>query len=148
MLLPFTIAPAPADGDPPSGPVTPRVEEPYFLALASGMRPPPPDRTEHMRAVLAALPIAVVALDFEGRVTLWSAAAQALFGWNEEEALGRVAASEMCALARDAIGGKTVLDVRMSPMRSDGERVDVSASIVPLRDGDAVMGAVAVFTRV
>jgi PAS domain S-box-containing protein len=101
-----------------------------------------------MRAVFAALPLAVVALDFEGRVTLWSNAAQALFGWNEEEAVGRVAASDMCALARDAVGGATVLDVRLSPMRSDGERIDVTASIVPLRDGDSVMGAVAVFTRV
>ena len=44
---------------------------------------------ERMRLVLDTAPDAFITLDREGRITTWNAAAARLFGWSEEEALGR-----------------------------------------------------------
>jgi PAS domain S-box-containing protein len=44
---------------------------------------------ERMRLVLDTAPDAFITLDREGRITTWNAAATRLFGWSEEEALGR-----------------------------------------------------------
>lgn len=43
-----------------------------------------------MRAAVDASPVPLVLLDTGGRVQLWSAAAEALFGWSAAEAIGRV----------------------------------------------------------
>ena len=41
-----------------------------------------------LQAVLKASPLAIVTLDRQGRVTMWSGAAQEIFGWSEDEVLG------------------------------------------------------------
>src|SRR4051812_25140535 len=41
-----------------------------------------------VRAVIDALPRAVIVLDAAGRIVLWSGRAEELYGWTEEEALG------------------------------------------------------------
>ncbi len=43
---------------------------------------------EKLRAVFDAAPIAVTALDPEGRVQSWNAAAERMLGWGEEEVIG------------------------------------------------------------
>jgi PAS domain S-box-containing protein len=149
MLLPFTINPSPdaAEGDPPSGPVpTPRTDEPFLISLASGMRPPPPDRDEHLRAVFTASPLAIVTLDFEGRVTMWNPAAEELFGWTAEEALGRQPSPELLALGKSAIAADTVTGVEATHVRKDGTRITARVSIAPLRTGTSATGIVAIFT--
>ena len=42
-----------------------------------------------LRAVIGSSPIAIVSLDAQGRVTGWNRAAKHIFGWTEEEVLGR-----------------------------------------------------------
>jgi PAS domain S-box-containing protein len=148
MLLPFTINPTPAEGDPPSSsPLTPRTDEPFLISFASGMRPPPPDRDEQLRAVFEASPLAIVSLDFEGRVTLWNPAAEALFGWTADEAIGRTPSPELVTLAKNAIAGDTVTGVEATHTRKDGGRVKARVSIAPLRGAGAAIGTVAIFTR-
>ncbi|MEV6563692.1 SpoIIE family protein phosphatase [Streptomyces kronopolitis] len=46
----------------------------------------------HPGGLLDVLGVAAVMLDADGRITLWSPQAEALFGWSAEEALGRSAA--------------------------------------------------------
>jgi len=41
------------------------------------------------RALVAAAPDAIIASDAKGLITLWNAGAQRIFGYTEEEALGR-----------------------------------------------------------
>ncbi len=43
-----------------------------------------------LRAAVDASPVALVLVDPEGKVRLWSAAAEALFGWTADEAMGRL----------------------------------------------------------
>ena len=45
---------------------------------------------ERLRVVLDAAPLAFVLVDVEGRVQLWNAAAEQLFGWGPDEVLGEL----------------------------------------------------------
>lgn len=46
------------------------------------------DVAERLDTLVQSSPIAIVALNMEGRVTLWNPAAEQLFGWTEDEVLG------------------------------------------------------------
>ena len=46
-------------------------------------------RAEALEQAVAAMPLAVVVIDVEGRVVLWSGAAEELYGWQATEAVGR-----------------------------------------------------------
>jgi PAS domain S-box-containing protein len=49
-----------------------------------------PERvTEALETLAAILPVAIIGIDSEGRVDLWSPGAAAIFGLNEEESLGK-----------------------------------------------------------
>ena len=50
------------------------------------------------RGVIDALPGAVVVTDPGGRIVLWSATAERLYGWREPEAAGSIRCSELLAL--------------------------------------------------
>lgn len=47
------------------------------------------DIKEHMSALVASSPYALVSIDLQGRVTSWNAAAEALYGFRSEEVLGK-----------------------------------------------------------
>ena len=108
------------------------------------------DTSRTLEALMAVSPAAVVALDRDARVTVWSPGATQLFGWTAEEVLGRTtplrAADELDAdfgwryYEQDA-----VLEEGTRP-RKDGTRVDVMLSAAPLRDADGtVTGTIGVF---
>jgi len=150
MLLPFTINPTanPAEGDPPSNPPPPLSgEPPFLLALADTVRPPPLSERERVGAAFAAAPLAIVALDRDGRVTLWNAAAEAAFGWSACEACGRRPSAEFGQLAARALAGETLIDVEGAHARKDGGTVSLRASLAPMRSASGdIDGVVSIFS--
>ncbi|ELZ28795.1 PAS sensor protein [Halosimplex carlsbadense 2-9-1] len=115
------------------------------------------ETNERLNAIIEASPAALIALDLEGRVTLWNAAAERIFGWEEAEVLGEryPAVPADCEDEHERINeqvqsGETVTAVETKRLRNDGSPVDVSLSVAPLRDegGERVgqMGALADIT--
>jgi PAS domain S-box-containing protein len=106
--------------------------------------------------LLDAVGEAVVAVDLEGRVVYWNRAAEGLYGWSKDEALGRdlaetahaVASPEQAteAIERMMSGGGWSGEMRIR--RKDGSTVPVSLSGGPLFDADGEpMGIVSVATE-
>ena len=94
-----------------------------------------------LEALLQAPSLAILAVDKQGCVILWSPSASRMFGWTEPEVLGRflpIVTEEQRQGVSDRIqselkGESTgVLDV--SARRKDGSLVDVSLWTAPLRD--------------
>ncbi len=96
---------------------------------------------ETLRAVLQAAPLAIVGVDTDGRVRLWTPAAERLFGWSEEGALGRFAPfvpEERIGEFYDRLarvhGGEELNGHELWRQRRDGSPLEVSSSAAPLRD--------------
>ncbi len=117
-------------------------------------------RQDEQAALLQALihtsPVAVIAIDPEGRITTWSPAAERIFGWTEREVLGRPDPTvpedqweEYRALREMVLRGMTFTGVEVCRRRKDGSGIELSISAAPLRDArGAVIGIMAVLVDV
>jgi PAS domain S-box-containing protein len=99
----------------------------------------------YVRAVVAASPGAIVAVDREGTVTLWNPAAQAAFGWSTAEAVGTEVQPELGALCTRVLAGEEVSALPVTLQRRDGVATLLRVSAVPLRDGAGEAYGVAAF---
>jgi len=105
----------------------------------------------HMATIVAGSSDAIVSKDLQGRITSWNPAAENIFGYRAEQALGRplgelivppeLQDEEVSILSRIARGERVphFITVRQ---RADGSRVDVSVTVSPIHDAQGqVMGA-------
>ncbi len=95
-----------------------------------------------LRSLVAASPLAIITLDLEGIITLWSPSAERIFGWREEEVKGssfqfimerEKGRKQIEAFLSRARRGETISGVRMKRSRKDGSSVDLNFAISPLR---------------
>ena len=110
---------------------------------------PPRDLTQvSLRAMLEACPLAIVALDLDGIVRMWSPGAEQMFGWTKEEAVGHPFPIAPGLLEAQLHSSSTPGNEITWP-RKYGEPLHVSLSAVPLRDDDGnVEGKVIIFADI
>lgn len=94
-----------------------------------------------LQALIQASPLAILTLDAEGKVLSWNEAAEHIFGWKEEEVLGKKLPivpedreKEFRALINIALEGRAFTGVEISRQKKNGAMIDVSVSSAPLRD--------------
>ena len=102
--------------------------------------------SEQTRALLAAIVQSsndsMVSVRLDGTISSWNAAAERLFGYEADEALGRpydlivpvARREEELARTRRVIEGEVAAEYETSRVRKDGREVPVSVSIAPLLD--------------
>ena len=101
------------------------------------------DRLRFQASLLEEVQSAVIATDLDNRITYWNRAADAIYGWTSEEAVGRDL-HELVSVDPDSaavVPRSVVRDGRrwmgiMRDRRKDGSHVLTSVSAVPLRDGE------------
>ncbi len=105
-----------------------------------------PAASRSLAALVGASPLAIVAFDPEGVVTMWNPAAERIFGWSENEALGArlpfVPAEkqeEFRTLLRRALRGEAFTEPELHRRRADGSPIVVSVSTTPLRRPDGTI---------
>jgi two-component system, sensor histidine kinase and response regulator len=118
--------------------------------------------TDRLRLLLESSGEGIYGVDTDGRCTFVNPAGAALVGWRPEELLGRnmheathhsredgspYPAAE-CPLSRAIRAGQSCQDVEEVFWRRDGTPFSGRCSCHPLRDGDAIRGAVVLFTDV
>ena len=116
------------------------------------------ESNDRLRTLIQTSPTAIVALDVDGKVTLWNPAAKQIFGWGEEEALGRnyshlVNAKQRRADFENLLGrvlqGESFTGLEFPRQRKDGAQIYINSSAAPLHDaGGKVMGVMAVMQDV
>ena len=107
----------------------------------------------YLRAIVDSSPVAIVSMDLDGTVRSWNEGAERIFGWTEEEAVGRFLPhvgpehrAEFEAL-RDRLLERSSSHERVEirRRRKDGSPVDLAQSYAPLRDAlGRVTGMVAI----
>jgi len=111
---------------------------------------------EHHRALIDASPVAIVDFDLEGRVRSWNAGATEMFGWKEEEVIGRVSPivpEDELPFFLDNIArirlGETMRDIDVRRCDREGSLLDVNISAAPIRDAHGeVVGVIALMLDV
>ncbi|WHZ15237.1 MAG: diguanylate cyclase/phosphodiesterase (GGDEF & EAL domains) with PAS/PAC sensor(s) [Nitrospira sp.] len=95
---------------------------------------------DRLTALVHASPVGIVILDAEGLCRLWNPAAEKIYGWREEEVLGRplptVApeqSNEHRFLRERVMEDKAFTDLEVVRYRKDGTPVYTSLSTAPLR---------------
>ncbi|NLC56771.1 MAG: PAS domain S-box protein [Armatimonadetes bacterium] len=95
---------------------------------------------EAFRTLLEAAPLAVVALDRRGIVTIWNAEAERLFGWSAAEVVGARTPlllpdqqEEFRRLLQRAHAGQSATAAEMRLSRRDGTLFPASISVAPVR---------------
>ncbi|MFP4056046.1 MAG: ATP-binding protein [Candidatus Brocadiia bacterium] len=109
-----------------------------------------------LSALIDASPLAIVAIDIEGKVWTWNPAAERTFGWSAEEAVGGPVPTasgqwrgQHDALREHLARGESITDLELRRQRKDGSAIDVRVSAAPLRDeAGHVVGAMAVMADV
>ena len=97
------------------------------------------DLNRRLEAVIDASPLAIIRLDLQGTVRAWSRAAEQLFGWREEEVLGRPLptvpegqSQEFQALLERTARGEVLTGYTTRRRRKDGTLADIRLWTAPL----------------
>jgi two-component system cell cycle sensor histidine kinase/response regulator CckA len=116
------------------------------ISLPNGEEIGRPAASRILATLIEASPLAIVAFDPDGVVTMWNPAAERIFGWSESEALGTrlpfVPAErqeEFLALRRRALLGEVFTEPELHRRRADGSPIIVSVSTSPLRRPDGTI---------
>ncbi len=96
---------------------------------------------ELLRSVFSASPLAIVAMDTRGNVTLWNPAAERLFGWKRDDVVGRQppeipedAEASVELIRARVLSGEELTDVETKRRRKDGTLVSVTLTMAATRD--------------
>lgn len=104
----------------------------------------------HLASMIASSNDAILAIDLEMKITSWNAAAERLYGYSEEEAVGQTVLmlvpderrDEEPTILTQIKAGKIVEPYETQRRRKDGRLVEVLLSVSPIRDTNGnVIGA-------
>jgi len=114
------------------------------------------ERTAHLNALIRHSPVAIIALDVEGRVVMCNPAFEQLFLYAEKELVGKnldrvIAAGDMVEEAQNLtvrVAQQEAIHVTTRRQRRDGTFVDVELQGVPLRIDGKIVGTYGLYVDV
>ncbi len=110
-----------------------------------------------LRSIVQHSPLAIYAIDGDGRIRLWNKACEVAFGWSADEVVGErppfLGDESTNALYDETralvFAGETITGVEVRRVRRDGSPVDISLAMAPLHNADGrVTTAVAVLADI
>jgi two-component system cell cycle sensor histidine kinase/response regulator CckA len=97
------------------------------------------EANDRLRAAIWSSPLPILAVDTRGMVRLWNRTAEHVFGWTEEEVLGRPIPivpddlrPQFEALMRRLLAGESIYGAEIRRRRRDGSHMEMSLSAAPL----------------
>jgi PAS domain S-box-containing protein len=98
------------------------------------------EANEHLAAVIQSSPLAIYTLDPTSTVRTWNRAAEALYGWQADEVIGRPLPTigqdleDHTRLRDRVLRGEALRGMEVTRRRKDGTSVNISLSVAPLHD--------------
>lgn len=109
-----------------------------------------------LRAVMDAVPAAIITLTPGGKIGLWSRGAERIFGWKRQEAEGRDApylspdnAAQAASLRQRVLSGNEIQNLPIQRREKSGTVLDLVVNAVPQRDAEGnISGIISVMDDV
>ena len=99
------------------------------------------ESNQKLRSVIEGSPLAIIARDLNGVISLWNPAAEALLGWTADEVIGTSRSivpedmrTDVNAMRKQVEQGLMVSQEETRRMRKDGVVLDVSLSVAAIHD--------------
>jgi PAS domain S-box-containing protein len=96
---------------------------------------------ETLQALIDYSPLAIIMLDLDAHILMWNNAAEKMYGWTPQEALGKFIPivpedklEEQQMIRENVIKGEVFTNLELERSRKDGSRIPIGLSIAPLRD--------------
>lgn len=108
------------------------------------------EQSQRLAAIVSSSDDAIISKTLDGRITSWNAAAERIFGYSSDEMIGqnirRIIPHELLNEETEIVTklarGERVEHYETVRMTKDGQRVDLSITVSPMRDGAGrVVGA-------
>jgi two-component system, cell cycle sensor histidine kinase and response regulator CckA len=111
---------------------------------------------DRLEAIVDASPLPIVMAGVEGEVLLWNRAAEHVFGWTEDEAIGRRLLcvpedrqGEYDAFRSEVLQNRPFMGRETVRVRKDGTRIDVAISTSAIHDAEGhPVGSVALYVDI
>ncbi|MBI4597432.1 MAG: CHASE domain-containing protein [Candidatus Omnitrophica bacterium] len=108
-----------------------------------------------LQAVVQASPVAILSMNAQGEVLTWNPAAERLFGWSEQEVVGKLVPivpegrqEDFRTVMQEELAG-TGHALERPCLRKDGSLVEVSVLAAPLRNANgAIIGVLSLLTDI
>lgn len=104
------------------------------------------EQAQALRALIQASPLGIIAQDGDANVQMWNPAAEHIFGWSEQEVLGRPyplvpeeKRDEFRMNLERSLRGESLIGLETRCQRKDGAQIDVGIWTGPLSDGGAMV---------
>ncbi|MDP8965520.1 MAG: PAS domain S-box protein, partial [Cyanobacteriota bacterium] len=99
------------------------------------------ETNQTLQALVQASPLAILSLDAEANLKMWSPAAQTIFGWTEQEVLGHPLPfipedkrEEYQRLHQLKLQGNSIKGLELRRQKKDGSPIDIAVWGAPLQD--------------
>ena len=111
------------------------------------------DENDLLKSLVRDAPVALVSLDLNRHVRIWNQAAERIFGWREDEVIGRTLPhipadrqEQSVSLHNKVVSGESLNDIELERLTKDGKAVRLNFSTNPLRDfNNNVIGLIGVY---
>jgi PAS domain S-box-containing protein len=94
-----------------------------------------------LQALIDYSPLAIIMLDLNSHILLWNIAAEKIYGWTAQEAVGKFIPfvsedklEELRTVFQRVNNGEVLTNLELQRRRKDGSEILISVSIAPLRD--------------
>lgn len=128
----------------------PVVERELTIADGRRQRRQVAEMTTHLAAIVEGTDDAIFSRDMAGTILTWNAAAENIYGYTAEEAIGRPVSiivppdrtQELVAIQSQLENGQRIERMETTRVRKDGKSLRISMTISPVRNGKGkVIGA-------
>ncbi len=114
------------------------------------------ETTQALQSLIKSSPLAIIVLDPYAHVMIWNPAAERIFGWSEEEVVGKFnpivpedRKEEFSGFVERVLRGESFTGIEVKRLRKDGTLIDVSLSAAPMYNAKGnVIGAMGILTDI
>jgi PAS domain S-box-containing protein len=99
------------------------------------------EENDLLKSLVRDAPVALVSLDLHRHVKVWNQAAERIFGWREDEVIGRTLPhipadreEQSVSLHNQVLSGESLNDIELERLTKDGKAMRLNFSTNPLRD--------------